>query len=314
MRREDGFTLIEVLVALTMSLVIFAGALTILVVAVDGQAASQERNDAQDQARLAIDLITRQLRNIASPITTPKLIERADAYDLVFQTVGTPSGSNTTGAERVRYCVPADTASGNTSDEAMIGQVQTWTTATAPASIPWSTTACPDTNPSDGSSATAKYTMVAPYLMNRYEGVNNTPAWSYEDDTGATPSDLSDITTVDFDLLVNPTPTTPLAQAELRSGVYLRNQLRNPVSNFTPTDNDDGGVLLNGGTSYSPDGESLTYAWSCTSAVCPNSSTLTNASSALVSWSPGAGTYTVQLTVTDPSGLSDTYSDSITVT
>ena len=125
-----------------MSLVIFGATLSILVAFTNGATASTDRNDAQDRARLTIDLMSRQLRNIASPISSPKLIERATPYDLIFQTVNTPSGSNTTGAERVRYCIPNDTSTGNASDEVLVEQTQTWTTSTPP-SIPWGTN-CPD--------------------------------------------------------------------------------------------------------------------------------------------------------------------------
>ncbi len=302
LKRQDGFTLIEVLVATTMSLVIFGATLSILVAFTNGATASTDRNDAQDRARLTIDLISRQLRNIASPISSPKLIERATPYDLIFQTVNTPSGSNTTGAERVRYCIPDDTSTGNASDEVLIEQTQTWTTSTPP-SIPWSTN-CPDTSSSQA--------VVIPYVTNRYLGRSDRPAFTYND--GSAPSDLTDITTVQMDIFVNPTPTVSAAEAELRSAVYLRNELRAPVASFTDTPTGGGGVLLNAGPSYSPDGASLSYSWSCTSTVCPSSSTLTGSSNGLIDWVPGAGTYTVQLTVTDSTGLTDTTSQQVTVT
>ncbi len=303
LRRQDGFTLIEVLVAMTMSLVIFGATLSILVVFVNGENASTDRNDAQDRARLTIDLMSRQLRNIASPISSPKLIERALPYDLIFQTVNTPSGSNTTGAERVRYCIPTDTSTGSASDEVLVEQTQTWSTSTAPA-IPWGTS-CPDL--SAGNSQ-----VVIPYVVNRYRGASNQAF--YFNNSGSAPSDLSDITTVQIDIFVNPTPTDQNATAQLQSGVYLRNELRAPVSQFTDTPTGSGGVLLNAGPSYSPDGASLSYSWSCTSGVCPSSSTLTGTSNGLVDWVPGAGTYTVQLTVTDSTGLTDTTSQTVTVT
>jgi prepilin-type N-terminal cleavage/methylation domain-containing protein len=302
LKRQDGFTLIEVLVATTMSLVIFGATLSILVAFTNGATASTDRNDAQDRARLTIDLISRQLRNIASPISSPKLIERATPYDLIFQTVNSPNGSNTTGAERVRYCIPNDTSTGNASDEVLIEQTQTWTTSTPP-SIPWGAN-CPDT--------TSSQAVVIPYVTNRYLGRTDRPAFTYND--GTAPSDLTDITTVQMDIFVNPTPTVTAAEAELRSAVYLRNELRAPVASFTDTPTGGGGVLLNAGPSYSPDGAALSYSWSCTSTVCPSSSTLTGSSNGLIDWVPGAGTYTVQLTITDSTGLTDTTSQQVTVT
>src|SRR5262249_33724961 len=67
-RSQGGFTLVETLVAMAMTLVVFGATLTVLVVYNHGAQASTVRNDAADRARLTIDLIARQLRNIASPI------------------------------------------------------------------------------------------------------------------------------------------------------------------------------------------------------------------------------------------------------
>ncbi len=302
-RRRDGFTLVELLVAMALSLVVFGATLTILVVYEHGAQASSVRNDAQDRARLTIDLIARQLRNIASPISSPKLVERATPYDLVFQTVGTPSGGatgNTTGAERVRYCIPQDTASGSTSKEVMITQTQTWSTATTPA-IPWGTN-CPDT--------TSTSAIVVPSVTNRYKGRSDRQVFTYNN--GSAPSDLSKITSVQIDLFVNPTPSVTNAEAELHSAVFLRNQLQAPVANITSTPTGGGGVILNGGGSYSPDGTDLSYTWSC-SGTCPSLTTLTGAATGLVYWKPGAGAYTISLTVTDPTGLTGTTSATVTV-
>jgi prepilin-type N-terminal cleavage/methylation domain-containing protein len=300
-RGDHGYTLIELLVAMSMSLIVFGVTLSILIIYNHGAKASTVRNDAQDRARLTMDLITRQLRNISSPISSPKLIERASSYDLVFQTVGTPSGSNTGGAERVRYCIPNDSSAGDPTKEVLINQTQTWSTATAPA-IPWGT-ACPDTSLTSA--------VVVPSATNRYQGRTDRPAFSYND--ASTASDLTKITTVQIDLFVNPTPSVPAAEAELRSAVFLRNQVQAPVANITSTPTGNGGVILNAGSSYSPDGTDLSYAWSCTG-TCPSSSTLTSSANGLIYWKPGAGTYTVNLTVTDPTGLTGTANSSVTVT
>jgi hypothetical protein len=216
--------------------------------------------------------------------------------------VNTPSGSNTVGAERVRYCIPNDSASGDSTKEVLITQTQTWSTATPP-SIPWGTN-CPDT--------TSTSAVVVPSVTNRYKGRTDRSAFTYNNASTA-PSDLTKITTVQINLFVNPTPTVSKAEAQLQSAVFLRNQLQAPVANITSTPTGNGGVILNAGSSYSPDGTDLSYGWSCTG-VCPSSTTLTSTANGLVYWQPGAGTYTVNLTVTDPTGLTGTATATVTVT
>lgn len=317
LRAQRGTGMVEVLIAMVLGLVVFGAVLTVLTDYTHMWTGDTQRLDAQNSARLGVDRIVRQLRNIASPVTSPKLLERATPYDIVFQTIGATGtnnascGSNTTCDERVRYCIPQDTNPGTASDEEVIGETQTWTTATPPAS-PWSsdpnvTIPCPD-NPLP--SGVTKSVVVAPYVMNRYQGANQY-AFSYNN--GENPSNMSSVYTVQIDLFVNPTPKVPAAQSEVRSGAFLRNQPRSPVANFTYTDLGSGGVLLNGGISYSPDGEDLSYSWTCTGS-CPDLSSLTQDNEGLVDWNPGAGTYTVQLTVTDSTGLTATSTQSVTVT
>jgi prepilin-type N-terminal cleavage/methylation domain-containing protein len=303
-RRQDGFTLVEMLIAMVLAVVVFGATLDALDAYTHSWAGKNQLIEAQDKARLGIDLIVRQLRNIASPVTSPKLLERATSYDLVFQTVGSPSGSNTTGAERVRYCIPADSASGTAGNEVLYSETQTWTTATAPSS-PWSsdqsaTLPCPD-SPVPSGVGTA--VVIASGVTNRYRARTDRAAFTYNNNP-TLPTDLSKVFTVQIDLFVNPTPTVTRAETELRSGAFLRNQPRAPVPSFSPTFTGNGGVLLNAGASYSPDGQNLSYSWSCTSpSPCPQSSALAGTNTGLVDWSPGAGSYTVTLTVTDATGL-----------
>lgn len=319
LRENRGSMLIEVLIAMVLAVVVFGATLDVLINYTHLWTGQTQTLDAQNSARLGTDRIVRQLRNIASPITTPKLLERATPYDIVFQTIGETNpnnsscGSNTTCAERVRYCIPQDTNPGTAADEQVIGETQTWTTASAPAS-PWTsnpnaTIPCPDKPLPSG---VTKSVVVAPYVTNRYQGRTDRPAFTFNNT--AQPSNLGSVYTVQIDLFVNPTPGVPSAESEVRSGAFLRNQPRSPVANFTYTDTGSGGVLLNGGISYSPDGEDLSYAWTCLSGTCPDFSGLTQNNEGLVDWNPGAGTYTVQLTVTDSTGLTATSIQDVTVT
>jgi hypothetical protein len=117
---------------------------------------------------------------------------------------------------------------------------------------------------------------------------------------------LPEISTIQLNLWVNPTPKVAGATTEIQSSAFLRNKEHAPVANFTYTDigGDSGGVILNAGPSYSPDGQQLSFVWACTSSNCPANASLAGATDGLVPWQPGKGTYTVQLTVTDEDGLS----------
>jgi prepilin-type N-terminal cleavage/methylation domain-containing protein len=318
LRRQDGFTLIELLVAMVLSAIVFGATLTVLDEYLRQANGTTQRNDAQDRARLAVDRIVRQLRNVASPLTTPKLLERATPYDIVFQTIGAQqggAGGNTSGAERVRYCVPPGTTPGN-----LISQTQTWATP-APAANPWSsdpnvTIPCPDTTFAQQPNGI----IIATAITNRSQtgscpGVSGQPVFRFNG--GCTlPTDLTQISTIQVDLNVNPTPNLPGATTELQSSAFLRNKQHQPIASFTAYPTGGGGVVLNAGSSYSPDGEQLSYMWSCTS--CSSPTTLNTATDGLVSWNPGPGTYTVQLIVADETGLESQtnppYTQTFTVT
>jgi len=315
LRRHDGFTLVELLVAMALSLVVFGATLTILDSYLRQSNAATKRLDAQDQARLAVDRIVRDLRNVSSPLTTPKLLERATPYDVVFQTIGTPSGANVSGIQRVRYCIPQDTSAGSASQEQLIAQTQTWTTSTADTN-PWTsdpsqTIACPDLTFAGG------YRVLAQSITNRYQQTSSYPAFSFNnglDGNSVTATDLPQISTIQVNLRVNPTPTLTGATTQIQSSAYLRNKQHAPVAQFTYTATGSGGVILNAGQSYSPDNEQLSYAWACTSSPCAAASSLSIASNGLVSWQPGAGTYIVALTVTDQTGVQSTTTQQVTVT
>lgn len=321
--RQEGFTLIELLVGMALSLVVLIATLTILDSYMHSSTINTQNNDAQNRARVAADTLAWQLRNIASPSSQPKLLERATPYDIVFQTIGPQLGGatgNVSGDERVRYCVPNDTATGSPSTEVLIRETQTWNTSTTPAS-PWSsnptvTIPCPDVPLPSGPMGTwtVTSTQLVNWLTNRYQGRIDRPAFYYNngalDNNSVAQADLPLVTSVQADLFVNPTPTQTKSESELRTAVFLRNQTHSPVANFTSTSEGGGSVLLNGGTSYSPDGYDLRYGWSC---VAPCPAGLSGQSDGLVTWEPGAGTYTVTLTVTDPNDLSDSTEETVVV-
>ena len=66
-RDQRGMTLVELLVSMTLSLIVFGATLTVLTGAQRTVAVSDEVNDRQQEARVAIDRLSRDLRNLASP-------------------------------------------------------------------------------------------------------------------------------------------------------------------------------------------------------------------------------------------------------
>src|SRR5947209_19272077 len=141
MSQESGFSLIELLVGITLALIVFGGVLTLLDTFQSDARIRQARNENQDNARSAVDRLSRNLRNVAAPSAgAAGALEKGGPYDVVFQTVAsdqTFGGQNTSNQERVRYCLDAS----NPSSENLWLQTQTWTTSSAPA-IP-DTSTCP---------------------------------------------------------------------------------------------------------------------------------------------------------------------------
>lgn len=64
-RREDGFTLVELLVALVIGLIVFMGAMAVMSVMFRHSNDVVQRTDAAQRGRLALDQITRLLRSEA---------------------------------------------------------------------------------------------------------------------------------------------------------------------------------------------------------------------------------------------------------
>jgi type II secretory pathway component PulJ len=285
-------TLVGLLVAAILFLIVLGATLDLFSTSETINRDTQQRNDAQDRARVAVDTLARQLRNLASPTPEqPEAVERAQPRDLVFLTVdpvGPNSGANATNVQRVRWCL---------SGQRLIRQDQYWTTAT-PKSAP-TATACPG-------SGWDKTSVVADSVVNDTGGKSRA-VFSFNSTT------LTEITSVHADLWIDIDVGRGAAETSLSTGVFLRNQNRRPTASFTPTASAQG-IILNASASADPEGLPLTYCWYVQSApyVTPPSDS---------GCSPGSyvgdgvtftyplainQTATVQLQVKDPAGLSDT--------
>ena len=278
LRGESGFTLIEVLTAVTMMIGVSGATLTTLSQFETTTRVNGLQNDAQQEARRGMTELSAELRNLASPTDElPQAVERAGAADLVFLSVGNkkPAGSlNAENTRRVRYCL-------DTAQHYLWRQEQAWTTAAAPA-MP-ADTACPA--PAASGWGAAK--VAARQVQNGAR-----PVFTYNS------ADLTAITEVRAKIYVDADPAAAPAETNLETGVFLRNQNRGPTSSFTASVSGQQ-VVLNGSESSDPEGKALAYEWYDAGALVGEGIVLTYAPSQ-------PGDHTLQLKVKDPAGLSNT--------
>jgi type II secretory pathway component PulJ len=233
---DDGFTLVETLIAAVLMIVVLGATLTALTSYQRNTQTNQRQNDGQDQARRTLDLLARDLRNLASPvIERPDAIDRNGALDLIVQSEGRGTGgatANLRNTERVRFCL----APGGL----LYRNIQTWESLAIPDAPP--ATECPG----DG---WTKSTVVAQNVVN-----GTRPIFTYNATT------LQDITEVTATLYVDVNPGQPPAETELQSSVYLRNQNRKPTALFS-LEVVNNSILMNASESTDPEEKALIYDW-----------------------------------------------------
>jgi type II secretory pathway pseudopilin PulG len=272
---ERGMTLVEMLMTCILSIVVLGATLSAVETFERNSRTNERVNEAQDNARTALDRMARDLRNLASPIReSPDAVDRAGAQDLVFQSEGNTvaGGLNARNTERVRFCLDAE---GN-----LWRQIQTWQSATPPA-------APTDADcPGDDTAASWPWASSAVVASNVVNGEDR-PIFTYNAET------LRDITEVSATLWVDVNPTTVQPpETTLQTAVYLRNQNRKPVASFS-ADVVNLSVVLNASESTDPEEKSMTYTWDIDGVhtIADTGILLTKAVS--------AGNHTIKLTVSD---------------
>jgi prepilin-type N-terminal cleavage/methylation domain-containing protein len=289
-REQGGFTLIELLVSMSLITVVVMATISAFVSFNRNERVNRLQNESQDEARLTMERLTGQLRNLASPNDfSPDSVEKAEPYDLVFLTVDAvkPAGSlNARNIKRVRYCV-GTVANGKAS---LIRQQQSWQVVNPPPAF--STAGCP--NASWGNS-----TVVADDIVNTAEA---TPVPVFTFSPG--PAPLDDITAISANLVVDWNPGKSPVATTLSSGVFLRNQNRAPVASCTAQYASTGKkVALNGSASEDPEGFNMkSYKWYADG----KTSEPPDAEGVVAVWeAPTSGTHTFRLHVEDQGGLVD---------
>jgi type II secretory pathway pseudopilin PulG len=290
-REESGFTLVELLTSMGIMIIVFGATLTTLQVFGATTTRNQNILQAQDEARLALGRMARELRNASAYATDtpqPSAVVRAAPWDLIMQTVnprpGGAGNGNTLNLMRVRYCL-------DTSTRTLWRQWQTWTSATSPAVI--SDSACPSAGWGASNKSAVSGDIVNGGARRVFTYNSGNPG-----DVNESPPALQDITTVRIALWVDLDPGKGASESQHHTGVFLRNENRRPVADCTAAATGNRHVSLNGSHSSDPEGGQLTYAWA-------DGSTSIAATGSLVTYvAPTTGPHTFTVTVTDPGGFS----------
>ena len=291
-REEGGFTLVELMLVSVLMIVVMGATLAALTGVERTSATNVRQNDNQDQVRTAMDTLSRELRNLASPTDElPHAVERATAGDIIFQSVARtkPAGSaNARNTQRVRYCLEADA-------NRLWRQEQRWAGGTAPA-MP-TAAGCPAA-PAPGS--WDNKAVAAEKVVNGAR-----PAFAYN------AAQLNSITEIRASLFADATPGRPPGEVELETSVFLRNQNRAPIAQFTAAVSGVS-ILLNGSGSTDPEQKPLEYYWYDRDVSSNNCGTLPAqlpqagcvGKGIVFNYSPSPlGLKRVYLVVSDPAGL-----------
>lgn len=294
LRGQHGFTLVEVLVTTALSLVVFGAMLSVLDVFGRDNRLDQLRNETQDNARSAVDSLSRQLRNVAAPGSgTPGALLVTKNYSMIFDTIDSGSSyvweNNAAHMMMVRYCLSNKVQS----NEVLWYQVARWKSSTPP--LEPSPTKCPDEETGFWEGSPRK---LVTYVTNR-NGGKARPLFEYS--AASAPQTAS----VEVNMFLNVDPAE-LKETQLTTGIGLRNANRPPVAEFTATEINSTYVRLDGSASADPDGLALTFKWTKDGVAQESTSEI---------WEPKEtpGSHTYELEVTDPGGLKSKISKTINV-
>lgn len=271
---EGGWTLLELLVSMVIMLVVLGAVLLTFQVFDTVNRQSFIRQDTDDQARTAVDRLTRDLRAVTSVGTsTPTGIERANPTDLVAY-VSDPARTNSAEIRRMRFCLDG----GSGGRQTLWMQTETWSSA-LPAQF---SSTCPD--PAWPQKALAG---------NITNLVGNRTLFTYYV-SGTSANNIHVDLYVDANTSSNPGLAHAPLETHISSGIYLRDQVSPPTAQFSATPEAGNRILLDGTSSSDPAGQQLTYAWSDNGTAIGSGQTFTYAAT--------AGAHPLSLTVTDASG------------
>jgi type II secretory pathway component PulJ len=258
MRSERGeISLTGLLVAMVLFGIVMAATLQVFQTSETVTRDTMRRTDAQDRARVAEEILAKNLRNLAGPpgnltatgVEQAQTLATKGSYDLAFSTVdpGAPGAGSTnqSNVKRVRYCLD--------SVGRLYKQQQTWT-GTDPGP-PATTTSCPSALGAADTNQWQTATILADQVVNTQYNGPGVPVFTYDSTDPTRVSQIHVNLMVDIDLAHKPGPTT------ITTGILLRNQNRVPVAAMSWVVSAAQGIILNGSASVDPEGQPLKYCW-----------------------------------------------------
>jgi hypothetical protein len=128
---------------------------------------------------------------------------------------------------------------------------------------------------------------------------------TYSELTAVDPADFPTAIALRSTVYVDPDPGRKPAETTLTTRVFLRNQNRPPIADFSVTTSANR-VTLNGSASEDPEGKSLTYQWFDNGVAMKDSKgdTIPPSQNAVLSFKAAAGGHEYALEVTDVGNLS----------
>jgi type II secretory pathway pseudopilin PulG len=247
LRRDDGFTMIELLLVCVMSLVIFGATTAAWTSIYRSNRVVEKQQENAEAARGALDRAARQLRNLANPtVNAITTIDRATDYDFIFQT-SDPSKT------WVRYCLETDA----------LGDATLWESENEGA-----ITSTPDMRGSCPGAGWLHQTSVVTGVTNQVGGIDRN-VFTYECSVSApatcpaSETEYPRITNVGINLWVDADRADQASELNVATSVFLRNQNEGPTSAISDPPSTLGleKVLLNGSGSSDPEGRTLDYFW-----------------------------------------------------